>query len=59
MQEDTHFIQRDISHYGAMLKLRMGDQSRAALLRLLAEAEHKLAFAMDSGEAQTSDAATG
>jgi hypothetical protein len=57
MQEDPFFMKRDISHYGAMLKLYMSDESRAALTRLLAEAEHKLSVATASGEPQTSDAA--
>jgi hypothetical protein len=43
MMEDAFFIAREMSHYGAMLKLYMGDESHAALMRLLAEAEHKLA----------------
>ncbi len=30
MMDDPTFIQRDISHYGAMLKLHMGDDSRAS-----------------------------
>jgi hypothetical protein len=59
MHEDAVFIQRDISHYGAMLKLHMGGESRAALMRLLAEAEHKLAVATAGDEPQASDAATG
>ncbi len=46
MREDPIFIRRDISHYEAMLKLHMSDESRAALLRLLAEAERKLAVVM-------------
>jgi len=45
MMEDSIFIQRDISHYGAMLKLYMGDQSRANLERLLSEAKQKLVLA--------------
>jgi hypothetical protein len=44
MMEDSIFIQRDISHYGAMLKLYMDDKSRANLERLLAEAKQKLAL---------------
>ena len=42
MIEDPIFIQRDISHFGAMLKLHMGDESRATLERLLTEAKKKL-----------------
>ena len=38
MMEDPIFIQRDISHFGAMLKLYMCDECRANLERLLAEA---------------------
>jgi hypothetical protein len=45
IMEDPSFIQGDISHYGAMLKLYMGDESRAALERLLADAKQKLAMA--------------
>jgi hypothetical protein len=45
MMEDPIFIRRDISDYGAMLKLYMGDESRAALERLLADAKQKLAMA--------------
>jgi hypothetical protein len=43
MMEDAFFIEREISLYRAMLKLYMGDVSRAAIKRLLAEAEYKLA----------------
>jgi hypothetical protein len=42
MMEDEFFIEREISYYRAMLKLRMCDKNRAALMRLLTEAEHKL-----------------
>jgi hypothetical protein len=59
MLEDPIFIQRDIVCYGAMLKLYMGEESRAALLRLLADAERKLAAAMATGESQPADVATG
>ena len=45
MMEDPIFIQRDISHYGAMLKLYMCDECRANLERLLAEARQRLAMA--------------
>jgi len=47
MMEDLFFIQREISVYRAMLKLYMGAESRATLMQLLAEAEHKLAVATD------------
>jgi hypothetical protein len=43
MIEDRIFIKREVSHYGAMLKLHMGDESRANLEHLLAEAKQKLA----------------
>lgn len=42
MLDDTFFIERNISHYEAMLKLQVSQQSRGLLMRLLAEAEHKL-----------------
>jgi hypothetical protein len=58
MQEDPLFIRRDISHYEAMLKLRMADENRATLMRLLVEAERELAAATGRGEGQTSSAAT-
>jgi hypothetical protein len=45
MMEDSIFIRRDPSHYGDVLKLHMGDESRAALERLLADANQKLAMA--------------
>jgi hypothetical protein len=51
--EDPIFIERDISHYGAMLKLYMGEESRATLERLLAEARQKLAVAMAESKPQT------
>jgi hypothetical protein len=38
MMEDAFFIGREISCYGAMLKLRMDNESRATLERLLADA---------------------
>jgi hypothetical protein len=47
MMEDPIFIQRD-THYGAMLKLYMGDESHANLERLLAEAKQKLPLATGS-----------
>jgi two-component system, chemotaxis family, protein-glutamate methylesterase/glutaminase len=42
MTEEPIFIQRRISHYGAMLKLGLNDENRAGVTRLLAEAERKL-----------------
>ena len=42
MMEDTFFIERCISQYRVMLKLLMSRESRGVLLRLLAEAEHRL-----------------
>jgi hypothetical protein len=45
MMEDPILIRKDISHYGAMLKLYMVYESRANLERLLAEAKQKLALA--------------
>ena len=56
MREDPFFIKREISHYEAMLNLHMSDESRAALRRLLAEAEHKLDVATTRGASQTADA---
>jgi hypothetical protein len=46
MKEGASFIRADISDYGAMLKLHMGRESRAALERLLAEAERRLAMVL-------------
>ncbi len=43
--EESIFIQRNISHYEAILKLKLDAQTRAAICRLLAEAEHSLAVA--------------
>lgn len=57
MREDPFFLKREISHYEAMLKLHMSDESRAALMRLVADAEHKLDVATAMGEPQASDAA--
>ncbi len=57
MMEDPIFIQRDISHYRAMLKLYMRDDSRANVERLLAEATQRLAAATADSEPQTRDAA--
>jgi hypothetical protein len=45
MMEDPIFIQRNISNFGAMLNLHMGDECRANLERLLAEAKKKLLVA--------------
>jgi hypothetical protein len=47
MMEDPFFIQREISHLKAMLKLKMGGKSRAKIERLVAEAEQKLLVATD------------
>jgi hypothetical protein len=47
MMEDPFFIQREISHLRAMLKLKMGGESRAKIERLVAEAEQKLLVATD------------
>jgi hypothetical protein len=43
--EDTYFIERCISQYRMMLKLLMSSECRGVLLRLLAEAEHRLVVA--------------
>jgi hypothetical protein len=43
MAEEPIFIQMDISHYGAMLKLKVDEEDRATVTRLHAEAERKLA----------------
>lgn len=48
MTEDPIIIQMNIAHYGAMLKLRMGDENRSFVERLLAEAERDLALATAS-----------
>jgi hypothetical protein len=45
MMEDIFFIERCISQYRVMLKLLMSRESRGVLLRLLAEAEHRLVVA--------------
>jgi chemotaxis response regulator CheB len=42
MTEDSFFIERRISHYGAMLKLSLDEEDRANLTRLLVEAEQNL-----------------
>jgi hypothetical protein len=42
MVEDTFFIERCITRYKVMLKLLISSESRGALIRLLAEAEHRL-----------------
>jgi len=44
MTEDPFFIQMNIAHYGAMLKLGMDDEKRSLVERLLAEAKRDLAL---------------
>jgi hypothetical protein len=58
MQEDAFFLKLNISHHRAMLKLHMSDESRAALMRLLADAEHKLDVATIRRKPHIADAAT-
>jgi hypothetical protein len=41
--EETIFIERRISHYGAMLKLTLEAEDRVKLIRMLVDAEWKLA----------------
>jgi len=41
--EETIFIERRISHYGAMLKLTLEAEDRVKLMRMLVDAEWKLA----------------
>lgn len=48
MTEDPIIIQMNIAHYGAMLKLGMGDEKRTFIERLLAEAKRDLALATAS-----------
>jgi hypothetical protein len=45
-------IQMNIAHYGAMLKLGMGDEKRSFVERLLAEAKRDLALATVSKKRQ-------
>jgi hypothetical protein len=40
--EEAIFIERRISHYGAMLKLSLGAEDRATLAQLLEDAKRKL-----------------
>ena len=40
--EEPIFVRMRIAHYGAMLKLNLGDENRATIRRLLAEAEKNL-----------------
>jgi hypothetical protein len=42
--EETVFIEWRISHYRAMLKLKLAAQDRVNLIRMLADAEWKLAM---------------
>ena len=50
MPEEAFFIQRSISHYGAMLKLDLDDKGREILEQLLAEAERTLVVAISLEE---------
>jgi hypothetical protein len=52
MTEDPIIIQMNIAHYGAILKLRMGDEKRSFVERLLAEAKRDLALATASKKQQ-------
>jgi two-component system chemotaxis response regulator CheB len=51
MTEESFFVRRRISHYGAMSRLDLDDENRATIARLLAEAEKKLELATE-GEAK-------
>jgi hypothetical protein len=44
--EDTFFIERRISHYGALLKLTLTSGDRVAVTRLLSTAQKKLAMTL-------------
>jgi len=48
MLEDPKIIRMNIANYQAMLKLDLGDDKRAVIQRLLAEAEGVLVLAVDS-----------
>jgi hypothetical protein len=52
MTEDPIIIQMNIAHYGAILKLRMGDEKRSFVERLRAEAKKDLALATASKKQQ-------
>ena len=43
MAEDPFIIRMNIAHYGALLKLDLGDEKRSVVKRLLAEAKRDLA----------------
>jgi hypothetical protein len=45
MTEEPIIIRMSIAHYGAMLKLNLGDEQRSVLTRLLAEANEHLVLA--------------
>ena len=55
MTEDPVFIQRNISQYGAMLKLYMGDENRAIIEKLLADAKQNLAAATEASDSRIQD----
>jgi hypothetical protein len=48
MPEDSFFIERSISHFGAMLKLDLDDEDRGIVTQLRDEAERKLGAAATS-----------
>jgi two-component system, chemotaxis family, protein-glutamate methylesterase/glutaminase len=50
MTEERIFIQRRISHYGAMLKLALDDENRTTVTRLLAETEEQLEVVRDNSK---------
>jgi hypothetical protein len=56
MMEEPYILKMNIAHYRAVLTLRLDDNKRAAIQRLLAEAESELALTRD-GRATASGAA--
>jgi hypothetical protein len=48
MTEEPIIIEMNISHYGAMLKLDLGDKQRSIIEQLLAQAKANLVLAIDS-----------
>jgi len=55
MTEEPIFIQRSISHYGAMLKVPMCEENQAIIEHLLAGAEQSLAEATKETGSLTED----
>jgi rubrerythrin len=52
MTEEPVIIQMNISHYSAMLKLNLDDETRSVVNRLIAEAREHLALAILEREQQ-------